>query len=107
MAVIDLSRRSADGSKLHELIPQFARACRGGIDCFFCHHPMTSPGIYWTGATGEIWLHPACVLELTIRLFHDVHEIECQSNFYLTAHRGKDSDRDPLLDLLRAQGLAP
>jgi hypothetical protein len=90
MAVIDLSRRGGARPELHEIIPHYRDACRGSADCFYCGHPMTSPGIQWLGSTGEIWLHPGCVVELTIRLYRDVHEIECRSHLYMTARTTSD-----------------
>ena len=47
-------------------------------DCFYCHEPLGPQGVMWSGTSGEIILHPGCVIELTIRLLRDVHEIECQ-----------------------------
>jgi hypothetical protein len=97
VAVIDLSRRGS-GLELHEIIPHYADACRGAVDCFYCGHAMTLPGVQWLGATDEIWLHPSCVIELAIRLFRDVHEIECRSDLYITARTTSD-----LRDRLRAE----
>ncbi len=52
-----------------------ARDWRTDEQCFYCH---------WSGSTGSICLHPTCVIELTIRLYRDVHEIECSSYGYVT-----------------------
>ena len=50
--------------------------------CFFCFEVLTlwgdtrTPIIHWAGATGDIYLHPDCVLQLAIRMFRDVHEVQ-------------------------------
>ena len=59
--------------------------------CYYCYSPLTSPFVVWMGAGEPIALHPACVVELSIRLFRDVHEIECETD-YVTR-------RDPLAEL--------
>jgi hypothetical protein len=51
--------------------------------CFYCFHPLDNPAVEWSGATGVICLHPACVLELAVRLFRDVHELECRTGQYV------------------------
>ncbi len=54
-----------------------------GQTCFYCRGSTTDPGITWMGATGEIFLHPSCAVELVIRLLRDVHELECSSGLRL------------------------
>jgi hypothetical protein len=64
--------------------PEPSRIARSGLivtaqgqACFHCGEPAGDPVIMWSGATGnEIFLHPACVAELTIRLLRDLHELE-------------------------------
>lgn len=47
------------------------------LKCFYCHTSIEAmPYINWMGTT-EIELHPACVVELCLRLLRDVHEVEC------------------------------
>ena len=53
--------------------------------CFYCGHGLASPFVIWMGFGEPIALHPACVVELAIRLFRDVHEIECAANAYITS----------------------
>lgn len=48
--------------------------------CFYCGRPTSDPAIVWSGFGGEIFLHPACVAELALRLFRDLHELECRSH---------------------------
>lgn len=48
-----------------------------GHDCFLCSKPLRDPAVHWMGATAEIFLHPECVKDLAVRLFCDLHEIEC------------------------------
>ncbi len=52
--------------------------------CFYCGRPLSFPFILWMG-TSDLALHPHCVVELSIRLFRDVHEVECKTD-YVTAH---------------------
>lgn len=48
-----------------------------GQRCFYCGDTIRDVGIMWMGLTGHVYLHPPCVVELTIRLLRDVHEYEC------------------------------
>jgi hypothetical protein len=48
-----------------------------GQPCFYCHDLLTDPAVHWMGSGGDLYLHPACVSALFIRLARDVHEIEC------------------------------
>ena len=48
-----------------------------GRNCFYCYAPLSDPAIFWMGATGDLYLHPRCVLDLFVRLARDVHESEC------------------------------
>jgi hypothetical protein len=98
MAVIILSRRGTREPELHELLPDLARAVRGEAECFYCGHPQTSLAVHWLGSTGQIWLHPSCVVELSVRLFRDLHKIECRSDLYITARTTQD-----LRERLRAE----
>jgi hypothetical protein len=53
--------------------------------CYYCGAPLNSPFIVWAGAGAEhLTLHPACTVELAIRLFRDVWQIECETT-YVTA----------------------
>jgi hypothetical protein len=56
-----------------------------GKTCFYCHGLIVAdPAILWSGAYGNIHLHPACTVELAVRLFRDVHQIECEKHQYVT-----------------------
>jgi hypothetical protein len=48
-----------------------------GHDCFYCGRALSDPAIHWSGFTGDIYLHPACIFPLFIRLARDVHELDC------------------------------
>ena len=56
-----------------------------GRPCFYCHTALQAPFVVWMGAPltdtddGRLALHPACVLDLFVRLVRDVHEIECKT----------------------------
>jgi hypothetical protein len=52
-----------------------------GKPCFYCHGELSDPAVSWAGATGDIYLHPACVPALFIRLARDVHEVECPDHY--------------------------
>jgi hypothetical protein len=50
--------------------------------CFYCGTMLRDPAIHWMGATDEIFLHPGCCVDLTIRLFRDVHQWQHQDGGY-------------------------
>lgn len=62
---------------------EWGRELPEGQQCFYCYAPIRAIAVFWMGAAGELWLHPACVVELTIRLYRDVHEVECGTNTYV------------------------
>lgn len=66
---------------------QNTRADAEPFDCFYCGRPVTTGGpvVVWHGATTTIELHSECVVELGIRLFVDVHKVECTTGHYMTA----------------------
>ena len=47
-----------------------------GLPCFYCERVLTDAALHWFGATGHIYLHPACFLPLFVRLARDLHELE-------------------------------
>jgi hypothetical protein len=47
-----------------------------GKRCFLCSAKLRDPAICWSGSTSAIFLHPACVTSLFVRMARDVHEIE-------------------------------
>ena len=53
-----------------------------GHICFYCGRVLRDPAIYWIGATDEIFLHPGCCMDLTVRLFRDVYQWQRQENKY-------------------------
>jgi hypothetical protein len=59
-----------------------------GEACFLCGSTLSDPAVHWMGSTGSIFLHPACVLALSVRLFRDVHEIEKPGYYRDRAVRG-------------------
>jgi hypothetical protein len=47
--------------------------------CFYCYNAIRwRPFIEWASSGGAIFLHPACAVDLVLRLLRDVHEIECR-----------------------------
>ena len=63
--------------------PDPARIARSGLiitaadqQCFVCCEPVDDPSIMWSGFSADIFFHPACALELAIRLMRDIHEYE-------------------------------
>ena len=52
--------------------------------CYYCAGVLESPFLVWMGAGEALTLHPACTVELTIRLLRDVHQVECQSHRDIT-----------------------
>ena len=56
--------------------------------CFYCGRQIRAIAIYWIGDDGELWLHPPCVVELTIRLYRDVHEVEVGTQAYVAGRVG-------------------
>lgn len=53
-----------------------------GETCFYCGSPLHDPALYWMGATGDMYLHPGCWVDLSARLYRDLHEWQRQSRFY-------------------------
>lgn len=49
-----------------------------GQQCFYCGERSIDPAIHWSGFTGEVYIHEACVVELAIRLFRDLHQLRLQ-----------------------------
>lgn len=48
-----------------------------GEPCFFCGEEADAPMVFWTGVKGtNLVLHPACAVDLTLRLYRDVHEVQ-------------------------------
>jgi len=62
-----------------------------GQKCFFCGQRCSDPAIFWCGETADIYLHPRCVTDFTIRLHRDVHEHD-RPDYY---RRLRNSD-DPM-----------
>ena len=42
-------------------------------ECFKCGKKLTTPYIYWNGATGNLSLHPQCAAKLALGLVQDAH----------------------------------
>ena len=78
MSIIDTRRDQLGLDHLQDQV-------RRGAACFYCHKPLTSPCVHWMGSGFDLYCHPACVVELTIRLLRDVHEIECSTNTDITS----------------------
>jgi hypothetical protein len=53
--------------------------------CFYCGQPLSTPFVIWMGVGEPLALHPACVVELSIRLLRDVWQIETATNTYITS----------------------
>jgi len=60
------------------------RPIPSGTSCFYCGYPLKGTIVAWWGNGADIYLHPSCVVELTIRMLRDVHEIECQTQTAIT-----------------------
>lgn len=52
------------------------RAIPAGTPCFYCHQRLHGAVVMWWGEGADLYLHPECTVELSIRLLRDVHEIE-------------------------------
>jgi hypothetical protein len=59
-----------------------------GETCFYCGRALADPAITWHGETGDIWMHPGCAVDLTIRLHSDLHDYQ-----RATGHRFGDLGR--------------
>ncbi len=79
--------RNPTESEWHSLM--WERRFRQG-SCFYCYEPLRLPFVYWDGCPlgddegGLVAFHPGCVMELSIRLFHDVHQVELEGHNYVT-----------------------
>lgn len=63
-----------------------------GAECFYCGQPLHEPAVFWMGATGDVYLHPPCVVELTIRWYRDLHELR-SPEYYDTEHHACPTTR--------------
>lgn len=52
--------------------------------CFYCLKQAKFPFIMWNGHEGPISFHPPCFAEFAIRMFRDLHEVECDLSASLT-----------------------
>lgn len=52
--------------------------------CFYCLKQAKFPFLMWSGSDGEISFHPPCFAEFAIRMFRDLHEVECDLSASLT-----------------------
>ena len=52
-----------------------------GQQCFMCGRKLRDPDVHWMGVTVNLFLHPACVLSLFVRLARDLHEIQKPSYY--------------------------
>ena len=46
-------------------------------ECFFCGSPVTDVAIHWMGKF-ELYLHPLCSQQLTVRLTRDFWDWDCK-----------------------------
>lgn len=53
--------------------------------CFYCETALGDPAVHWHGPTGSIYLHPACVFPLFVRLARDLHELEHPDLYHPTS----------------------
>ena len=50
--------------------------------CFYCSKGLSGEAVlYWMGHNGDLHLHPGCFIEMTTRLFRDLHEIELIADY--------------------------
>lgn len=58
---------------------------RDGIKdaCYLCGQKITYPSVLWMGHECQfIVLHPACVLDLFVRLARDLHQLKQEGDGY-------------------------
>jgi hypothetical protein len=67
-----------------------ADTIRRGRACYYCGKVITSPAVIWSGFGDDIALHPACVLEWTIRLMRDVWQVQCEGHLHVELITDKD-----------------
>ncbi len=69
--------------------------------CYYCGIVLTAtaPFVLWMGFGESVALHPGCVVELTIRLLHDVHEIESTTHTSVTTPPAPPSPAEQLAAL--------
>ena len=45
--------------------------------CFYCGEVISDDGVTWIGYSGfDLTLHEQCCLNLVVRLFRDIHELQ-------------------------------
>jgi hypothetical protein len=72
--------------------------------CYYCAETLQSPFIMWMGAGEPLGLHPACTVELSIRLLRDVHQVECETHNDVTRKPGPADQLAALRERLAARG---
>lgn len=62
----------------HGLADPYSRVeCLEIVDeCFNCGEKLTTPYVYWQGATGNLSLHPKCAAKLALCLGKDSFSIQ-------------------------------
>ncbi len=68
-------------------------AVPAGTPCFYCQYPLSGMVIAWWGNGADVYLHPKCTVELSIRLLRDIHEVEHQTRTSITG--GPATTPDP------------
>jgi len=57
--------------------------CGNEDECFFCGKQLMCPAVHWMGSECKnIVLHPACLLDLFVRMARDLHEIKAEGSGY-------------------------
>jgi hypothetical protein len=44
--------------------------------CFLCGKATDDPSVMWSGFSTDVFLHPECAVEMSLRVLRDVHELE-------------------------------
>ncbi len=56
----------------------------GDETCFYCHNPIGAQAVWWVGATGDIYLHTGCAIDLMIGISRDLFEIRSKTRTWVT-----------------------
>lgn len=46
-------------------------------ECFYCYKRVWPLAVLWSSNGYHLWMHAKCVKSLAVRMFRDVHEVEC------------------------------
>lgn len=74
------------------LLVSVEAAVVAGMTCTYCGLPLSLPIVYhhFKRAGRELWIHPACAIDLSVRVLADVKECEQVMNAHAVLKCGSE-----------------